>query len=203
MYYLSVYIYTSFWLQFPLQNQGCWHPKTFDFVVAACTPTLQGPSAGKYPKIINFGLHPCQVSFFGIRGPSTPPFARGIILSIYIYIHIYIYIYIYIYIITPNDVQVLLERWNCKSLYLKGGKKNSPKKFWVVIHIPIGRPLFVFKGISPGRNLHFYPPIYHDWLVVWNHGIVWISMNFHISSPQLTFTPSFFRVVAIPTTNQI
>jgi len=32
--------------------------------VPACTPTLlqnQGPSAGKYPKIINFGLHQCVV----------------------------------------------------------------------------------------------------------------------------------------------
>ena len=40
------------------------------------------------------------------------------------------------------------------------------------------------------------------WLVVWNHGILWLSIQLGISSSQLTFTPSFFRGVGRYTTNQ-
>ena len=32
-----------------------------------------------------------------------------------------------------------------------------------------------------------------SWLVVWNHGIWWLSIQLGISSSQLTLTPSFFR----------
>ena len=34
------------------------------------------------------------------------------------------------------------------------------------------------------------------WLVVWNHGFLWLSIQLGISSSQLTFTPSFFRGVS-------
>ena len=38
------------------------------------------------------------------------------------------------------------------------------------------------------------------WLVVWNHGILWLSIQLGMSSSQLTFTPSFFRGVGQPPT---
>ena len=36
------------------------------------------------------------------------------------------------------------------------------------------------------------------WLVVWNHGILWLSIQLGMSSSQLTFTPSFFRGIGQP-----
>ena len=52
-------------------------------------------------------------------------------------------------------------------------------------------------GLSPQKS-----DVYHNGLVVWNHGISCFSIFFHIlgmSSPQLTFI--FFR--GVQTTNQI
>ena len=43
-----------------------------------------------------------------------------------------------------------------------------------------------------------------DWLVLWNHGILWRSHHIGngMSSSQLTLSELFFRGVVIPTTNQ-
>ena len=54
------------------------------------------------------------------------------------------------------------------------------------------------KGISPRifRDFSIAQKNIWIWLVVWNHGILWLSIQLGISSSQVTFTPSFFRGVA-------
>ena len=43
---------------------------------------------------------------------------------------------------------------------------------------------------------------FNIWLLVWNHGILWLSISYMgISYPKVTFTPSFFKM--LQTTNQV
>ena len=64
----------------------------------------------------------------------------------------------------------------------------------------------LLRSLSPGRPSENCDLTKKNgdliWLVVWNHGILWLSIQLGISSSQLTFTPSFFQR-GRSTTNQV
>ena len=53
------------------------------------------------------------------------------------------------------------------------------------------------RNFSPSQKRSWRTSNCVCWLVVWNHGISWLSIQLGISSSQLTLTPSFFRGVGL------
>ena len=76
------------------------------------------------------------------------------------------------------------------SLSLKAPNGHATGTDWLVYTDHLWVVEGPFFGISMG--------IHQNWLVVWNHGIFWLSIQLGISSSQLTFI--FFR--GVETTNQ-
>ena len=59
-----------------------------------------------------------------------------------------------------------------------------------------------YEILSPSPDITRKSPEtrHESWLVVWNHGILWLSIQLGMSSSQLTWTPSFFKMVIAPPT---
>ena len=54
-----------------------------------------------------------------------------------------------------------------------------------------------------GYRIEFLNQKIHIWLMVWNHGILWLSIQLGMSQSQLLLTPSFFRGVGQPPSRYI
>ena len=124
------------------------------------------------------------------------------------YDFIYPYIYIYMYMSgVQNPCWLMIIGAYAYTIIYRGQVSGLVLKPIMVgtVRPRVSQPALStkFEGF-PRAKLREFTTIHlgYNWLVVWNHGILWLSIQLGLSSSQLLLTPSFFTGVGQPPTRK-